>query len=859
MKQEGVHNSFSGTATYVIQAGNVFGDVRFEAAPAETPQDAAARELARVVHARWRDEAAARGLADRAQLAVRWEADRTSADHPVNVGAAVPVQGDGLAALTAAYRSLPARRLVILGAPGAGKTSLATLLLLELLRDWTCGEPVPVLVPLGSWDPDREHLHTWLARLLHEEHGTRRLDRRRIRELVRDRRVLPVLDGFDELPAPARTKALSGLNRALAGGTSLILTSRTEEYARAAEEADVLASAAVVRARPVPAAAAADYLRRTCHPERLGRWEELLSVLASGDAGRPVVRALSSPLMLWLTRTVYASAEASPGELLDRSRFPDAAAVERHLLDSLVPAVFADGPAAPDEPRSARSWGPARAERWLRFLAAHLERLGTREFAWWRLHRARLPAVLGVPALFAGTGLLLFVMSALTAWSTQDALQRRTVAEGATGALALALVGCIVHRVLLATRGDLPQRPTGLLRRWRPQSAAVLVVVLVVASAVQLLLQDGALAILAIVLPGLLMLVLGVPADPDRAFGPAELLEEQRRSTLLTVSLVAPALGAVGAATAAGTGAATAAATWVVGSVGAAGTILVLSPWSHWLLTRALLASVGALPWRLTGFLGEAHRLGVLRQTAGTCQFRHALLQERLAARTGCRCSGRSAYTDPTARTNRSPYANGAADAGSSARTDRTGGATAATERPADVRISGRFPARHPWARAAGYVLPWGLAALRTVQMGVEHEWGAPGVWLLLAFLVLLPVALELSEPSVVRGKAELRLNAELIEVTSRDRTVSVPWTDVAEVAVREHEGTTGTRRLPMLHLRLNPGASAGPGVRSDDAGWIALWPLGEGPPPGELSPELLDALGLFAGDRWTPPVHPPA
>ncbi|OEV08519.1 hypothetical protein [Streptomyces nanshensis] len=130
---------------------------------------------------------------------------------------------------------------------------------------------------------------------------------------------------------------------------------------------------------------------------------------------------------------------------------------------------------------------------------------------------------------------------------------------------------------------------------------------------------------------------------------------------------------------------------------------------------------------------------------------------------------------------------------------------------------------------------------------------------MLLAFLVLLPVALELSEPSVAWGKAELRLNAELIEATSRNRTVSVPWTDVAEVAVREYEETTGTRRLPMLHLRLNPGASAGPGVRTDDAGWIALWPLGEGPPPGELSPELLDALGLFAGDRWTPPVHPPA
>ncbi|NLU75614.1 NACHT domain-containing protein [Streptomyces sp. HNM0575] len=876
-EQRGVHNSFSGSATYVIQAGNIFGDVRFHGAPAETPQDAAARELAGAVHARWRDEAAARGLADRAQPEVRWTADPASADHEVNVGAAVPVQGDGLAALTAAYRSLPARRLVILGGPGAGKTSLAVLLSLELLRDWTSGAPVPVIVPVWSWDPDREHLHAWLARRVHQDHGTRRLDRRRVRELVRDRRVLPVLDGFDELPAPARAKALSGLNRALAGDAPLILTSRTEEYAEAAESEDVLASAAVVRAEPVPAAAAADFLRRTSHPGRAGRWEELLAALTAGDAGLPVVRALSSPLMLWLTRTVYAGPDAAPGELLDRSRFPGPAAVERHLLDSLVPATFPTGPASPDGPRSAGSWGAgsrgpgsrgaARAERWLGFLARHLTRLGTREFAWWRLHRARLPSVLGVPALFLGTGLLLFAMAGLTAWSTRDAAQRGAVAEGAAGALALALMGGIVHRVLLAVRGDdLPQRPAGLLRRWRPHLAAVLAVVLAFASAVQFLLQDGPLAVLAIVLPGLLMLVLGVPADPDRAFGPGELLDEQRRSTLLTLSLVSPALGAVGAVAATGRGTETVVATWVVGSVAAAGTILLLSPWSHWLLTRSVLAAVGALPWRLTAFLAEAHRVGVLRQAAGTWQFRHGLLQERLAAPAA---GGRWRMAVRRRVGAEGPVrSEGPVRAEGPVREVREDAAAAAPEQvsgarpaePAEVRIPGGSTGRRRWARAGGYALPWGLAALRVAQMGVERDWDAGGVWLLVGFLVLLPVVLELSEPSIVRGRAELRLNPEVIGTTSRGRTVSVPWADVAEVAVRGYEGASGTRSRPVLHVRLHPWASPGPGLRADSAGWIAFWPLGGRAATGEISPELRDALGRFAGSAWSapgPPVRP--
>ncbi|WP_314176567.1 NACHT domain-containing protein [Streptomyces winkii] len=844
MEQSGVHNSFSGNATYVIQAGNIFGDVQFHGAPAESAQDAAARELARTVHARLRDEAAARGLSGRARLAVRWTAERTSADHPENVGGAVPGQGDGLTALTAAYRNLPARRLVILGGPGAGKTSLAILLALELLRTWSQGAPVPLVVPVASWNPEREHLHAWLARRVHQEYGTRRLDRRRVRELVRDLRVLPVIDGFDELPPPAREKALAGLNRALADDAPLILTSRTAEYTHAAGGEDVLASAAVVRAEPVPAAAAAEYLRRTCHPERLGDWEELLTAL-SADAAHPVARALSSPLMLWLTRTVYAGRDTAPAELLDGARFPEPESVERHLLDSLVPAVFPAVPSSPDGPRSARPWGPERAERWLRFLALHLTRIRSREFAWWQLHRARLPSLLGVPALFAGSALLVGAMAGLTAWCTEDAAQRVPVAQGASVALALALAGGVVHRLLLATRGDLPQRPIAPLRRWRPQLAVLLVVMLVFASVMQFLLRDGPSLVVAIVLPGLLMLVLGRPADPDNAFGPAELLDEQRRSTVLTLSVVSPALGAVGALAATGAGTAAVITTWVVGSAGAAGTVAILSPWSHWLLTRTVLASVGALPWHLLGFLGEANRRGVLRQTAGTWQFRHALLQERLADPARRAPVRTASARTPVART---PIARTASARAVSARTNV---AAASAQQAGEVRVSGPSRPRRLWARARIYAVPWTIAAVRIVQMGVEHDWDVVGGWLLVAFLTLLPVVLDLCEPAVVRRKAELRLDDELIEVTMRGRTVSVPWADVAEVAVRTHERSAGTHDRPMLHVRLRPEAVAGPGLRADSAGWIALWPLGsEG--PGELPPQLAGALGTFGGERWT-------
>ncbi|MBL1105654.1 NACHT domain-containing protein [Streptomyces sp. 5-8] len=61
--------------------------------------------------------------------------------------------------------------------------------------------------------------------------------------------------------------------------------------------------------------------------------------------------------------------------------------------------------------------------------------------------------------------------------------------------------------------------------------------------------------------------------------------------------------------------------------------LLLTRAWPRYVLTRLFLAARGRLPLRLTGFLADARRRELLRQSGGVHQFRHVRLQETLAGR----------------------------------------------------------------------------------------------------------------------------------------------------------------------------------------------------------------------------------
>jgi hypothetical protein len=143
----------------------------------------AADQLAAWVGIQWEGEAAVRRLNDPYPLPVSWRAPDVSlgdgwdvlvrlaagghgwpAPPPPGTWAGSPAElaGEGRD-LAKVLARVPTGRLVVLGAPGAGKTMLMVGLVLDLLADRARGGPVPVLASLASWNPEEQDLHSWLS------------------------------------------------------------------------------------------------------------------------------------------------------------------------------------------------------------------------------------------------------------------------------------------------------------------------------------------------------------------------------------------------------------------------------------------------------------------------------------------------------------------------------------------------------------------------------------------------------------------------------------------------------------------------------------------------------------------------
>jgi len=357
---------------------------------------AAAERLAEVMADRWRLEAVRRRIITPAPAMVRWRwADGDMAAPRLDVTAfaapgAGPAPFPSLSAPKAEvlgsgvvgrlhdelYARLPHGRLVMIGDPGAGKTGAMILLLLAALNyraslpaDQRKRVPVPVWLTMGRWDPAVISLRTWAAETMNRDHPALRAPEYgpdSAEELLHGGRVALFLDGLDEMPQAIRAQAVRRINDE-AQGLRIVLTSRTVEFRHTLQDG-TLHNTAVVELRPVrPAAAAAYLLNEQAGPAR-ERWEQL-GIYLRHHPDSAVARALDNPLALSAARDAYATQD--PIALADTARFPTVQAISEHLLNQLVFAAY------PDEGQRRH------ATRWLTWVARQMGT--TRDLPWWEI------------------------------------------------------------------------------------------------------------------------------------------------------------------------------------------------------------------------------------------------------------------------------------------------------------------------------------------------------------------------------------------------------------------------------------------------------------------------------------------
>ncbi|MEV2227690.1 NACHT domain-containing protein [Streptomyces phaeochromogenes] len=630
-----------------------------------------ADQLATAVRRQWEAEAQVRRLNDPYALPVAWtaldtplveswralqELARSWPGGPPGVSStwgSTPdiLAGEGNAIELTFCDLIPTRRLVILGEPGSGKSILLIRLLLGLLERRSPGEPVPVLLPIASWDVENQDLKSWIAHQLTQDHPALRerssegssTAQSMAAALVEHRLLIPIMDGLDELPESLRSMALDRINEILLPGQPIVLASRETEYRKvvcsSTHTTTLLNGAAGIRLLPVDEIAAITYLRRSAgvdQASQVERWQEIEQHLGTGSY---IGEVLGTPLGLSLAREIYnprsgisVTSLPRPAELLNTVEFPDRETIRNYLFSAYVDSVYRPNPAF------SSAWKAKVAKRYLVTIAVNLDnRLGaTPNFAWWEICKFLNPVhrhivvclMFGVPSLLVCTPILTWMLGvkAGLAFALFTAFQTSIIASFSrplempslrwgwsgnhrTSMLEKAILG-ILNGLLL---GFVCWQAQGI---WRGVAALLIVPLVAIGSL------------------GLHQ----VPPDMRGASGPECILRRDRRSFFKLAAVASVALVAFGAPLLPETNIAQlilqclallCCALFSVGPSYAS----QFTAWGLYISSRFWLAIQRKLPWRLAAFLRDAHiRRGILRQSGAVYQFRHIEIQRHLSA-----------------------------------------------------------------------------------------------------------------------------------------------------------------------------------------------------------------------------------
>lgn len=337
------------------------------------------------------------------------------------------------------------------------------------------------------------------------------------------------------------------------------------------------------------------------------------------------------------------TSNSDPAELVDRGRFPTSEAISDHLISHLIPALIEANKTSPFKEKNA--WRPDKVVKYLAFLAHHLSvsasdsGIGTRDIAWWQLHKA-----LGGPKRKDDFPFSSVILAIVTVAYFHPPF-------GFVQAFITGIVSGAFCRMMARSR----HRPASASLRLRGRIADLLRQLLLgfpegllFASAPIFMARFGfgwrtAVAFGVIAGPGLgiasgIARWAATPQASERPQTPAESLDSDLSLTLIQgvgFGLAIELAGVFTFSRYAGLGLCPGLIVGFarvhhfrlpslsIGRVGAGETYLT---------TVLILSRKGKVPRNLMAFLMDMHSLGLLRQVGSVYQFRHAKLQDWLVA-----------------------------------------------------------------------------------------------------------------------------------------------------------------------------------------------------------------------------------